>query len=443
MKAAIWICRTGSLFTAAILLAYAVRHVFLAAHRLWCFRACGLRPFETFVTPRISVLIPMHNEERVAADILQALCECDYDRSRIEILPIDDRSTDSTGKIIDDFARSASYVQPLHRIEGNGGKPGALAYATEIATGDVLVLFDADYVPGRAILHMLVAPFADLRVGAVMGRVVPHNSGGSLLAALLAVERAAGYQVGQQARYQAGLVPQFGGTVAAVRVSALRAVGGWRENSLTEDTDLTCRLAIEGWKIAYVNHAECYEEVPQSWPVRKRQLERWVIGHTECMHQYWRSVWKSSHLSAAEKLDLTFMLGAYVTAPVLVLGWLCSVALFVIDPSESALWWLGLLLGWQMFGSQATFFEMGAAAFLDGNPNQARLIPLSLLNFFASTGAICQALAKFYVRKITHRESGPWQKTTRTRVDGNGELHTKLKGARAFTARNLQDPGAA
>src|ERR1019366_9714758 len=134
------------------------------------------------------------------------------------------------------------------------------------------------YFPGPSMVKQLVAPFCDPQVGAVMGRVVPHNTDKTLLAALLGLERAAGYQVGQQARFNLGLTPQFGGTVGGVRTSALQAVGGWNIKSLTEDTDLTCRLVLRGWKIAYVNRAECYEQVPQSWDVRRKQLRRWVIG---------------------------------------------------------------------------------------------------------------------------------------------------------------------
>ncbi len=168
----------------------------------------------------------MHNEEKVAADILQALIESDYDG--VEIIAINDRSTDGTAAIIDAFAALHSNIKALHRSTGNGGKPGALEFATRHARGEIILLFDADYIPGRALLKRLVAPFCDPEVGAVMGRVVPHNVGDSILAGLLSLERAAGYQVGQEAKQRLGLVPQFGGTVGGVRASALQAVGGWK-----------------------------------------------------------------------------------------------------------------------------------------------------------------------------------------------------------------------
>ena len=206
----------------------------------------------------------MHNEEQVAAGILDALVRTDYDPDLIEILAINDRSTDATGRIIDDFAARFPMIRALHRIGGNGGKPAALEFATAQARGEIILFFDADYVPGRAIVKMLAAPFADPQVGAVMGRVVPSNANRSVMAGLLSLERAAGYQVSQQAHFGLGFVALFGGTVGGVRAEALRAVGGWNTRSVTEDTDLTCRLVIKGWKITYINRAECYEQVPQS-----------------------------------------------------------------------------------------------------------------------------------------------------------------------------------
>src|SRR2546430_12350807 len=151
----------------------------------------------------------------------------------------------------------------------------------ELIATEVTLIFDADYIPGAGLIKQLVAPFFDPEVGGVMGRVVPLNCGTNLLTRLLDLERAGGYQVDQQARMNLSLVPQYGGTVGGVRRSALRDVGGWRVDTLTEDTDLTIRLVMSGWQIVYENRAECYEEVPETWRDRFRQIERWARGHNE------------------------------------------------------------------------------------------------------------------------------------------------------------------
>jgi cellulose synthase/poly-beta-1,6-N-acetylglucosamine synthase-like glycosyltransferase len=375
-----------------------------------------------FVLPSVSVLVPMHNEERVAADVLQALVDSDYRWDKLQIIAINDGSTDRTGEIIDQFAARYSFIRALHRRDGGGGKPAALAEATPLATGDVILLFDADYVPSRSMIKFLVAPFADPEIGAVMGRVIPHNAGESLLAALLSLERAAGYQCAQQSRYNLGFTAQFGGTVGGVRSSALAAAGGWNAASLTEDTDLTFALLLRGWRTAYVNRAECYEEVPKSWLVRRRQLVRWVTGHTECLHRYWKPVLEAPFLSRWEKADALLLLGLYLTAPIMVAGWFASVLLFFTPAAhEVPVFAVAILfLGYQLLGNQASFAEIGVASLLDGTARRALLLPLNLLNFFASTVTTCAALIRFYWSRSWSGPGPGWDKTTRTRLPGRG-----------------------
>ena len=156
----------------------------------------------------------------------------------------------------------------------------------ELVETEVILIFDADYIPGGGLIKQLVAPFFDPEVGGVMGRVVPLNVGTNLLTRLLDLERSGGYQVDQQARMNLRLVPQHGGTVAGVRLSALREIGGWNDNSLTEDTDLTYRLLLAGWKTVYQNRSECYEEVPETWQVRIKQIMRWAKGHNQALVAY-------------------------------------------------------------------------------------------------------------------------------------------------------------
>lgn len=404
-------------FTVAFLLLYALRHYAFGYSRLRIEHPKDCSELVGFHMPRVTVLIPMHNEEKVAADVLQALVDSDYDWEKLEVIPINDRSTDKTQEIIDRFARLYPFIQPLHRTGGQSGKPAALVEACALATGEILVLFDADYVPGKSVLKMLVAPFADPEIGASMGRVVPHNIGDSLLSGLLSLERSAGYQGVQQSRFNMGFTAQFGGTVGAVRAAALDSVGGWNPESLTEDTDLTFALLLNGWKTAYVNRAECYEEVPQSWSVRRRQLSRWVTGHTECLHNYWPDLMQSRFLTRWEKLDALFLLAMYWTAPVLVLGWLASLVLFFVPEARPTPWLPIALafLGYQLASNQATFLEIGVASMLDGTRIRSLLLPLNLLNFFANTGAICVALAKFYWNRFWGSGGDGWYKTHRTR----------------------------
>jgi cellulose synthase/poly-beta-1,6-N-acetylglucosamine synthase-like glycosyltransferase len=275
-----------------------------------------------------------------------------------------------------------------------GGKPGkaaALKDAMTLVKTEVVLIFDADYIPGKALLRQLVAPFFDPEIGAVMGRVVPLNVGKKCLTRLLDLERSGGYQVDQQARMNLHLVPQYGGTVAGVRKSALQEIGGWNENALAEDTDLTYRLLIAGWKTAYENRAECYEEVPERWPVRVRQITRWAKGHNQAMASYIGRTARCSGLGWFERLDGLLLLGVYLMGPVLLLGWLLAVVLFYTGAQIGGGLTVLALGAFTTLGNFAAFFEIAAAARLDGSRERIRLLPLTLFGFTVSLISVSQA----------------------------------------------------
>src|SRR5687767_3182711 len=125
-----WIVLGVLLVCVIVLSLYAIRHYLLMVRRLTAARPRDPMELTGFVLPSISVLVPMHNEEQVAADILTAIIEADYDRRALEVIVIDDRSTDGTAAILDRFASEYPFVRVLHRTEGPGGKPRALEYGT-------------------------------------------------------------------------------------------------------------------------------------------------------------------------------------------------------------------------------------------------------------------------------------------------------------------------
>ena len=279
---------------------------------------------------------------------------------------------------------------------------------------DVALVFDADYVPGRAILRRLAAPFVDPEVGCVMGRVVPMNTGRNLLTRLLDLERTGGYQVDQQARMNLGLVPQYGGTVGGVRVAALDAVGGWNPGTLSEDTDATARLLVGGWKVAYVNRAECYEESPETWPVRVRQIRRWARGHTDVARRFTWPILRSRHLTLRERLDGALLMGVYAMSPVVLVGWAVAIALFYLGAHPLHGFVAALAVAsYNTLGNFAAFFEIATGARLDGSPHRVRLLPLNLLGFVVSLVATSRAV----VNELLPGDRFVWHKTERFRQD--------------------------
>ena len=403
----------------AVLIIYTVRHYLFTLNRLFGRHRQPYVDIGTAAWPRVAVFVPCHNEERVIAQMLDALLACDYPERQLVIIPINDRSTDGTSRILADYAgRFPVRVAPFHRKDGKPGKAAALKDAMEASNAAIHLVFDADYLPGRGLIKQLVGPFFDPEVGAVMGRVVPMNVNKTLLTRLLDLERTGGYQVDQQARMNLGLIPQYGGTVGGVRRAALIDVGGWRDDTLAEDTDITFRLILAGWEVVYQNRSECYEEVPESWPSRIRQIKRWARGHNQALARYWWPLLKRpAHLRRWAVVDGLLLLGVFAVGPLLLLGWALAVALYYMGVQLSSGVYVILAVAmYSTLGNFAAFFEVAAGARLDGSRGRIRLLPFLIVGFLVSLVSVSWAtlvqMATFW------RKEQRWEKTERHRVAG-------------------------
>ncbi len=401
-----------------LLTVYAVRHYIFSINRLF---GVQRHPYASIVSadwPQVTILVAAHNEESVIADCLANLMAVDYPADRMLVMPVNDRSSDGTREIIDSVVEKfPGRIQPFHRVGGKPGKAAALKDATELVKTDFIIVFDADYLPSRGLITRLMAPFVDAEVGAVMGRVVPNNVGANLLTRLLDLERSGGYQVDQQARMNLGLVPQYGGTVGGIRISALKAVGGWHDDVLAEDTDLTYRLLLGGWQTVYHNRAECYEEVPQSWAVRVRQIKRWAKGHNQAMVRHSAALLRQRNIPLMLRLDGVLLLGVYMMSPLLILGWGLSLLLYftvsleVATPALLAI----AFMGHSALGNFAAFFEIAAAVHLDRSRQRVRLIAFNWLGFIVSAVAIARAVLEQALLDRLPGRNFHWDKTVRYR----------------------------
>lgn len=401
-----------------IMMVYASRHAVFTLRRLFGRQRHPYLDIDSAQWPMVTVFVAAHNEELVIAGCLRALLNTNYPPERLKIVPVNDRSTDATRSIIDSVVNdNPGRITPFHREDGKGGKAAALKDALAYAEGDIAIIFDADYVPGRGLLKQLVAPFFDPEVGAVMGRVVPINAGANLLTRLLDLERSGGYQVDQQARMNMKLVPQYGGTVGGVRLSAVAAVGGWHDDMLAEDTDITYRLLFNGWKTIYTNRSECYEEVPQEWAVRVKQVKRWSRGHNQVLLRYWHQFAFSPFLSWRERLDGMLLLLVFTLPPLLLLGWLLAVGLYFMNAGTllTELISVFALMSYGAMGNFAAFFEIVIAVLLDGHRRRLRLLPFNLLGFFVSLFAISSSVVSMAVDRVLNRGL-VWEKTVRYRA---------------------------
>ena len=400
---------------ALVMLVYGVRQTLFSVQRMWGAQRYPYAGIEQAEWPQVTVFIAAHNEEKVIADSMRSLLQTDYPAERIRVVVVNDRSTDRTEAIVDAQVQAHSgRLVAFHRRGGKPGKAAALQDAMRHAVGDIALIFDADYTPGPALVRQLVTPFLDPEVGAVMGRVVPRNVSTNLLTRMLDMERAAGYQVDQQARMNLRAVPQYGGTVGGVRISAVQAVGGWRDDVLAEDTDITIRLLIGGWKTVYNNEAACYEEVPEEWSVRLRQVHRWAKGHNQVLlGQAWRLA-NSRAVSLRERLDGLLLLNIFLMQPLLLLGWVIAVGLYYMNAAEALTLFIpgALLVVYSALGGFSAFLQMVYALLIDGQGRRIRLLPWQLLSFVVCMPVVSSALWACVSERFTKKEL-VWNKTTR------------------------------
>ena len=367
--------------------------------------------------PTVTVLVAAHNEEQVLAGCLDHLLNLDYPAEALHIIVVNDRSRDRTGPILDYYvASSRGRIQAIHRpSDAVPGKPAALADAFKLVQSELVIFFDADYLPHPPLLKKLVAPFIDPEVGATMGRVVPYNTQTNLLTRLLDLERRGGYTVDQAVRSHWNLLPQFGGTVGGVRMAALAEVGGWTADTLAEDTDLTYRLFAAGYIVEYVDDAMCFEESPADWRVRFKQIRRWACGHNQCLFKYLKSTLTTPHQPVLRRLDAALVLLFFLFPSLSLLGLIAAMiypTLYAFPPFNFAV--ISAFSFVVAFGNFAPYFQIVSAIVRDRQPQAVVMLPLMFLSSAISMLAAIQGLA-LALRGALFNRHLQWDKTTRFR----------------------------
>ena len=247
-----------------------------------------------------------------------------------------------------------------------------------------------------------------------MGRVIPINANANKLTTLLNLERTGGYQVDQQARYNLGLIPQYGGTVGGFRKELLLENGGFDTKILAEDTELTYRMYLKGYTVVYDNSAECYEEAPETWTVRGKQIRRWSRGHNEVMFKYFWKFLFCNNISILQKIDGIMLLFIYFVPVLLFIALFDSVGLFFLGEMNIVGTWIAFIaLGfYNAWGNFAPFYEISAGAILDGLKKEVYALPLLSFSFYFYMWYIMRGFFDALIDVFTSRNV-TWAKTKR------------------------------
>ncbi|QGA55160.1 glycosyltransferase [Sulfolobus sp. E5-1-F] len=230
-----------------------------------------------------SLIVPAKNEERVLPRLLDRLVNLEYDKSKYEIIVVEDGSTDRTVQICKEYeAKYNNLVKCYSLLRANvpNGKSRALNFALSISKGEIIGIFDADTVPRLDILEYVEPKFEDSNVGAVQGKLIPINVRESVTSRLAAIEELI-YEYSIAGRAKVGLFVPIEGTCSFIRKSLIMELGGWNEYSLTEDLDISLKIVNKGYKIIYSPTTISWREVPVSLRVLIRQRLRWYRGHLE------------------------------------------------------------------------------------------------------------------------------------------------------------------
>lgn len=268
-------------------------------------RLRGARPF----LPDVSVIVPAYNEEAGIAATIESMAGSSY-RGRLEIVVVDDGSTDDTAAI----ARSLGYPYVYVITQPNSGKPGALNTGIAAAQSEVLVMVDGDTVFEPGTIERLVAPMRDPRVGAVSGNTKVGNRRG-FLGGWQHLEYVTGFNLDRRMYDMLGIMPTVPGAIGAFRKRALRQVGGVSHDTLAEDTDLTMALCRTPWRIVYAPDAIAWTEAPGSLRQLWKQRYRWSYGTMQAMWKHRRSVIERGESGRFGRLCLTYLVFFQVLLP--------------------------------------------------------------------------------------------------------------------------------
>jgi len=318
-------------FDIAVMIPYFLILVILAVyglHRYWLvyyFFKCRANvpgpPPPASDWPNVTIQLPIYNERYVIERLLEAVSRIDYPRDRLQVQVLDD-STDETRHIavacVERFQALGFPIAYHHRANREGYKAGALREGMKQASGELIAIFDADFLPPADFLRRTVPYFQDPQVGMAQARWTYLNRDYSALTQVESILLDGHFVIEHGARSRRGVFFNFNGTAGIWRRAAIEDAGGWQHDTLTEDTDLSYRAQLRGWKFLYLPEIECPSELPVEMNAFKAQQARWAKGLIQTAKKILPRLLRSNqpwHVKA----EAVFHLTANISYPLMIL----------------------------------------------------------------------------------------------------------------------------
>jgi cellulose synthase/poly-beta-1,6-N-acetylglucosamine synthase-like glycosyltransferase len=350
--------------------------------------------------PHITVQLPLFNELYVVDRLLKAVTAIDYPRERFEIQVLDD-STDETVKvaeaIVGKYAAKGFDISYIHRSDRTGFKAGALENGLRSAKGELVAIFDADFVPKRDCLRKLVDFFVDPMVGCAQMRWAHINGSYNLLTRLQTIMLDGQFVVEQTTRNRTGGFFNFNGTAGIWRRRAIEMSGGWQHDTLTEDTDLSFRAQLMGWKFVYLLDEESPAEIPVEINAFKAQQRRWAKGVMQVGLKLYPRIWLAP-LPLRVKLEMFFRLTGNISYPLMIIASLLQFPLLLVRYNQPFYHLMVLDLPLLFFSSISVVLFYGTAVWYLDKKRAPRMLHLPLVMAlgiglaFSNARAVLEAL---------------------------------------------------
>ena len=271
--------------------------------------------------PRVTVQLPLFNEMYVVERLMDSIHDLDYPHDKLEVQVLDDSVDETQGicrrKVAELKARGLN-IQYIHREDRTGYKAGALENGLRTATGELVMVFDADFLPQPEMLRQMVHYFNDDKVGMVQARWSHLNQDYSKLTEVEAMMLDGHFVIEHTARHRSGRFFNFNGTAGIWRISTIADAGGWQHDTLTEDMDLSYRAQLRGWDFVYLYDTVSPAELPVEMNSFKSQQFRWAKGSIQVALKLLPTIMRSD-VSKRVKLESVFHLVNNFAYPLLLL----------------------------------------------------------------------------------------------------------------------------
>lgn len=317
-------------------LSFVLFHSLTDAHLVYYYLLSFRKKKKAFATgrnqPSVTVQLPIYNEVYVVERLIDVVAAIDYPAEKLEVQVLDDSTDETTEVIAKKVAclqqRNIS-IQHIRRTDREGFKAGALKHGLAIAKGELVAIFDADFLPPEDFLQKTTTYFEDERVGMVQTKWGHINKSSSLLTSLQAIALDGHFSIEQKGRNSAGYFINFNGTGGVWRKTCIINAGNWEADTLTEDLDLSYRAQLKGWKFIYLENVETPAELPPVISAFKSQQFRWAKGGAETAKKNLKKV-LSSRLPFSVKWHGLFHLIYSFGFVSIIISMILSVPLMVI-----------------------------------------------------------------------------------------------------------------